>query len=166
MSTGTAHVPDAAQPDERHSALRHPVANLDDTDRATTRLVVVSIVATLAVAWTLVLVYAYVAQEGIAVTTGPRVLLAFAVALVPGLLAAWAVRLVSATSEGTPTPYVVVAAICVVLMLCGVAIMAEFGERAHEEPPPGGPATVVAQLVGGPVVDVVPASVIEAVGLG
>ena len=148
MSTGTAHVPDAAQPDERHSALRHPVANLDDTDRATTRLVVVSIVATLAVAWTLVLVYAYVAQEGIAVTTGPRVLLAFAVALVPALLAAWAVRLVSATSEqGTPTPYLVVAAICVVLMMCGVAILAEFGERAHDAPPAGTPATVVAQVV-------------------
>jgi len=147
MSTGTAHVPGAAHPEDRHPDGRPPAGtHVDDADRATTRLLVVTIVATLAVAWTLVLVYAYVAQEGITVTTGPRVLLAFAVALVPALLAAWAVRLVSATSEqGTPTPYLVVAAICVVLMMCGIAIMAEFGDRAHDEPSTGTPATVVTQ---------------------
>ena len=149
MPTGTAHVPDAAHLDDRRPADRNPAGtHVDDADRATTRVLVVTIVATLAVAWTLVLVYAYVAEEGITVTTGTRVLLAFAVALVPGLLAAWAVRLVSATSEqGTPTSYLVVAAICVVLVMCGVAIMAEFGERAREAPPAGTPVPVVAQLV-------------------
>ena len=149
MSTGTAHVPGAAHPEDRHPDGRPPaVTHVDDADRATTRLLVVTIVATLAVAWTLVLVYAYVAQEGITVTTGPRVLLGLGVALVPALLAAWAVRLVSATSErGTPTPYVIVAAICVALMMCGVALMAEFGERAHDAPPAGTQATVVAQVV-------------------
>jgi len=147
MSTGTPHVPDAAHPQDRHPDDRRPVGtHVDDADRATTRLIVVTIVATLAVAWTLVLVYAYVAQEGITVTTGARVLLAFGVALVPALLAAWAVRLVSATSEqGTPTPYLVVAAICVALMMGGVAIMAEFGERAHDSPASGTPGAVVTQ---------------------
>jgi predicted metal-binding membrane protein len=143
MSTGTAHVPDAAHPDDRHAARPH----VDDADRATTRLVIVSIVATLSVAWTLVLVYAFTAEEGMTMSTGTSLLVTLVVSIVPGLLAAWAVHLVSATSDGTPTPYVVLAPICIVLMMCGVALMAEFGARAHDGPAAPRPVTVVAQRI-------------------
>ena len=146
MSTGTAHVPDAAHPDDRHAVGFH----VDDLDRATTRLVVVSIVATLSVAWTLVLVYAFTAQEGATLSTGTSLLVTFGIALVPGLLAAWAVHLLSATSEGTPSPYLVVAPICIVLMMCGVAIMATFGARAHDRPAATDPAAIVASALDAP----------------
>lgn len=129
MSTGTEHVPDAAHPDDRHTA--GPPA--DDTDRATTRLVIVSIVATLAVAWTLVLAYGFTAENGADLESGRGWLLALVIGLVPGLLAAWAVRLVSETSDSAPTPYPVLAVICVALMVCGVAIAATFGGRAYDD---------------------------------
>lgn len=119
MSTGTAHIPDAASPHR--------------TDRRTTWLIILGIVAVLSVAFALLLSYAVTEQNGSDLATADAWVLITLVSLVPGTLVAAAVWLTWWPPSSQAPWLLLVAPVCVAVVMAGVAGAAVLGGRAYDD---------------------------------
>ena len=119
MSTGTAHIPDAASPHR--------------TDRRTTWLIILGIVAVLSVAFALLLSYAVTEENGSDLATAEAWVLITLVSLVPGTLVAAAVWLTWWPPSSKAPWLLLIAPVCVGAVMAGVAGAAVLGGRAYDE---------------------------------
>ncbi len=119
MSTGTVHIPEAESPGR--------------SDRRTTWLIVLAIVATLSVAFAFLLSYAVTEQNGADLTSGEGWVLVTLVSLVPGLLVAAAVWLTWWSPSSQAPWLLLVASACVAVVMAGVAGAAVLGGRAYDD---------------------------------
>jgi MFS family permease len=118
MSTGTSHLPEAASP---APASRHRVW-----------LVVLGAVSVLSVAFALALAYAVTEQNGADLGSAQGWVLVLFVSFVPGILVASTVWLARRPPR-RPATFLVLAPVCVVLVMAGVAGMSMLGGRAYDE---------------------------------
>jgi len=119
MSTGTTHVAKAAMPDTR--------------DRRTAWLIVLAIVATLSVAFALLLSYAVTQENGADLTATEGWVLVTLVSLAPGMLVAAAVWLTWWPPREKAAWLLLIAPVCVAAVMVGVAGAALLGGRAYDD---------------------------------
>ena len=119
MSTGTTHVVETAPS--------------DTPDRRTAWLIVLLIVATLSVAFALLLSYAVTEQNGADLAVADGWVLVALDSLVPGLLVAAAAWLTWSPPRDRAPWLLLLAPLCVVAVMVGVAAAAVMGGRAYDE---------------------------------
>jgi hypothetical protein len=118
MSTGTSHVPEAASPVR--------------PDRHRVWVIVLGVASALSVAFALALAYAVTEQNGADLSVAKGWFLVLLVSLVPGLLVASTVWLVVQPPARQAPALLVLAPVCVLLVMAGVAGMSLLGGRAYD----------------------------------
>jgi len=119
MSTGTAHIPETGSPTR--------------SDRRTAWLIVLAVVATLSVAFALLLSYAVTQQNGADLTSAQGWALVTLVSLVPGFLVAATVWFIWWPPASRAPWLLLLAPLCVAVVMAGVAGAAVLGGRAYDE---------------------------------